>query len=90
MKRQNGGIQACLTQTEQAHNKTVSGGRRADTNWPSWYAHHLLNHTELSRFTHRQWSDEELAEALIMLDAAYLNGSQNHSWARYCAARLSL
>jgi hypothetical protein len=89
MTKPNQEIANCLNQTQRAHAKAFPGGRRADPAWGVWYAEYLLQTAGLLEYTNRHWKPDELAEALIQLDSAYFNGSQNQPWHIYAAARLS-
>jgi hypothetical protein len=90
MSKPNSQILACLKAAEQAHQQTTADGKNSDPDWAGWYARYLLQLTDFSRHTSRQWQAEELAEALQHLEAAYQNGSQNQPWTVYTAARLNL
>jgi hypothetical protein len=77
-----------LIATERAHSQAFSKTQRKDVHWAKWYAKYLIENTDFQIQTEREWTAQDLAEALSDLQTAFVNNQPKTSWVNYYASRL--
>lgn len=78
-----------LVDALQSASKAFRQSRQSSDVWAVFYAHHLLTQTHFQLATDRDWTEEELAEALMHLKTAYGLRRPKEHWSVYYAQRLS-
>jgi hypothetical protein len=88
MNRESARVAALLHEAGETHHQVYRIVDGDDPDWASWYAHWLLNLSELPQILGTTPVRSELVWMLVSLDKEYTNTSPDLPWPQWYAERI--
>jgi hypothetical protein len=77
-----------LHEVAETHHRVYRLTDGEDADWPSWYAHWLVELSELPQLLRRKPVRSELVYLLVVLDREVAAGGVEEPWEQYYARRM--